>query len=217
MSKTTRPIRVLIVDDHPTTRAGIRTVLEKAPDIKVVGEAQNGTEAQQLVAELYPQILLLDLQMPGLRASEVEVWVREHYPETITLVLTAHDRDAYLSKMIDVGVTGYLLKEKKTERLVQAIRCAARGEILITGGQLARAHRWRKKVGERWESLTDRERQVLRLLTQGSDNASIAKTLNVSVNTVRCHVGHVYAKLKVANRMEAVAFVLRHKLLEPEI
>ncbi|MDY7080259.1 MAG: response regulator transcription factor [Chloroflexota bacterium] len=207
-------IRVLLADDHPVTRAGIRAILEEASNIEVVGEAKDGVEAQQLVAELGPDILLLDLVMPGPRPSEVEKWVRTNYPETITLVLTAHDRDCYLAKMIEAGAAGFLTKEEAPQRLVEAIRCAARGDVLITGGQLARANHWREEVGARWESLTERERQVLQLLAEGLDNAAIAEALRVSVNTVRCHISHIYSKLGVADRAEAIVFVLRHKLIE---
>jgi DNA-binding NarL/FixJ family response regulator len=139
--------RVLIADDHPVTRAGIRAILEGAPDIEVVAEAQDGLEAQRLVAELCPRILLLDLVMPGPRPREIEAWVRAHYPETITLVLTAHDRDVFLAEAIEGGVAGFLTKEEAPHRLVKAIRRAARGETLISGEQLARARHWRREVG----------------------------------------------------------------------
>ena len=163
-----------------------------------------------MVAELGPDILLLDLVMPGPRPSEIEAWVREYYPETITLVLTGHDRDAYLAEMIDAGVAGYLLKGEKAERLVQAIRCAARGEVLITGGQLARARRWREEVGERWESLTGRERQVLRLLAEGPGNAAIAERLCVTTKTVERHVTRILRKLGVTSRLAAAVWVRDH-------
>jgi DNA-binding NarL/FixJ family response regulator len=208
-------IRILIADDHPVTRAGIRTILEEATDIEVVGEAKDGVEAKQMVADLQPDVLLLDLVMPSLRPFEVEKWVRTNYPETVTLILTSHDRDYYLAETIRAGAVGFLTKEEAPQRLLEAVRRAARGDLLITGGQLRRVNHWREEVGERWESLTEREREVLHLLVQGLDNAAIADMLCVSVNTVRSHNSHIYSKLGVADRAEAIAFVLRHKLLGP--
>lgn len=105
-------ITVLIVDDHPVARAGIRAVIEQADDMEVVGEAQDGSEAMGLVEQLRPKVLLLDLKMPGVRAWEVEKWVRENYPGIIALVLTGHDRDFYLAHMLEAGVAGYLDKKR---------------------------------------------------------------------------------------------------------
>jgi len=140
-------ITLVFADDHPVARAGIRAMLSEAPDIQIVGEAENGTEVQQLVSQLQPQILLLDLKMPGRPSAEVERWVRANHPETATLILTAHDRDAYLVDMIDAGASGLLSKEASAERLVGAIRRAANGEILFDSQQFHRAQRWRKVAG----------------------------------------------------------------------
>ncbi|MDY7079537.1 MAG: response regulator transcription factor [Chloroflexota bacterium] len=140
--------------------------------------------------------------------------MRAHCPETAVLVLTTHDVDGYLAAMVEAGAAGFLTKEEAPQRLVEAIRCAARGDVLITGGQLARANHWREEVGARWESLTEREHKVLQLLAEGLDNAAIAEALWVSVNTVRCHISHIYSKLGVADRAEAIVFVLRHESME---
>ncbi len=210
MNKTNKTIRVLIVDDHPVTRKGIRTILEETLDMEVVGEAKDGIEAQQMATELCPDILLLDLVMPGLRPFEVEKCVRANYPETITLVLTDHDRDCYLAKAVEAGVVGYLLKDTTSCRLRQAIRCATRGQVLLTQKQLARAILWRDKVGERWESLTRREREVLQFLVQCLDNASIAKALGVTRKTIEYHVTRILSKLGVSSRWEAVSWVHTH-------
>ena len=203
-------IRVLLADDHPVAREGIRAILERTHDIQIVGEAKDGIEAKRMVADLCPDILLLDLVMPGPRSSEIEAWVRTHYPETITLVLTAHDRDAYLADMIEAGAVGFVTKEKAPQRLVEAIRRAARGGILFDSEQLTRARRWREEVGERWESLTGRERQVLQLLVEGLDNAAIAEALCVTAKTVEYHVTNALSKLGVASRLEAVVWVKDH-------
>lgn len=141
-------ITVLLADDHPATRAGIRAMLSRHPDIQVVGEAENGNEVEKLVDKLCPQILLLDLVMPGPAPAELERRIREKHPEVITLVLTAHDRDAYLANMIDAGVSGYLHKTERAERLAEAIRRAAHGEILFDSEQLKRARDWREGAGK---------------------------------------------------------------------
>jgi two-component system, NarL family, response regulator LiaR len=203
-------IRVLLADDHQVTREGIRAILEEAPDIEVVGEAKDGVEAQQLVAELCPDVLLLDLVMPGLQPYKVEKWVRINYPETITLVLTAHDRDYYLAKMIEAGVAGFLVKEETRSRIVEAIRCAVRREPLITGEQLVRARRWREEVGERWDNLSEREREVLRLLADGLNNEAIVEALGVTRRTVETHVTSILDKLGVESRLQAVVWLHDH-------
>jgi two-component system response regulator DevR len=204
-------ITLVLADDHAVIRAGIRAILSKAPDIEIVGEAENGDEVQERVATLRPRILLLDLKMPGPHPAEIERWVRSNYPDTVTLVLTAHDRDSYLTKMIDAGASGLIDKNESGERLVGAIRRAASGEILFDRGQLDRARQWRESAGEKWESLTTREREILRLLVQGFDNARIAESLTVTSKTVAYHITNILEKLEVGSRQEATAWV--HKYL----
>ena len=203
-------IRVLVADDHPLTRMGIRVMLEETADIQIVGEAKDGVEVKQMVAELCPDVLLLDLVMPGPSAWEIEKWVRTHHPETSTLVLTAHDRDYYLSRAVDAGVSGYLTKDQAPQMLLEAIRHAARGEAFIFTELLDRASHWREDVWKRWESLTNREREVLHLVVQGFDNAAIAETLSVTVRTVESHLTSILKKLDVSSRLEASAWVCDH-------
>ena len=214
MSKKDKAIHVLIADDHPMTRIGIRTVLEQAPDIEVVGEAKDGIEAKQMLAKLQPDILLLDLVMPGLRPFEIGEWVHTNHPETITLVLTAHAQDCYLAKAIEAEAVGFLTKEDIPRKLVEAIRRAVRGEVLITRGQLARVRYWRKEVGERWESLTEREREVLALVVGGQSNQQVAEILSISECTVRTHIGNILGKLGVSSRTEAIVWVWQHGMAE---
>lgn len=210
MSAIAESISVLIADDYPVICAGIRAILDKAPDIQVVGEAQDGIEVQELVAKLHPRILLLDLQMSGPRPLEIERWVHTHCPETIILVLTAHDCDAYLAEMIATSIAGFIIKSASAERLVDAIRRAARGEILFNGEQLARACRWQERVERKWESLTKREQEVLRLLAQGLDNETIAQVLYIATRTVEFHITNILSKLEVSSRLEAVTWVHDH-------
>ena len=142
MSETERPIHVVIADDHPVTREGVRAALESAADIDVIGVAKDGREAQELVEALQPDILLLDLVMPGPRPADIERWVRHNHPETITLILTAHDRDYYLAETVKAGAVGFLTKEKAPQQLIAAIRRAAQGDVLLTPDQLARIQAW---------------------------------------------------------------------------
>lgn len=206
-SQTT--ITVLVANDHPLILAGIRSILSKTADIKIIAEVQDGVEITPKIEELHPRVLLLDLIMPNLNPVEMERWVRENHPETATLVLTAHDKDAYLVTMIEAGVEGYLDEKLQAEQLISSIRRAARGEIFFDKEQLDRARRWKEEVRKRWESLTDREEEVLHWVAEGLDNKSIARRLSISVNTVEKHLKNTYAKLGVVSRIEAA-----HRWLE---
>jgi len=201
-------ISIILADDHQMARQGIRSILEKAPDFEIVGEAKDGDEVRRLVAALRPQILLLDLKMPNLSPAELEKWVRINYPETNTLVLTGHDRDVYLANMMDAGVSGYLDKKLRAGQLISAIRRAARGEIFFDDEQIERARRWREEVGNKWESLSEREKEILQKLTEGSENLAIAEMLCITTNTVEKHLTNIYKKLGVKSRLEAAIWWL---------
>ena len=142
--------------------------------------------------------------MPNFSPSVFEKWARENYPETITLVLTAHDRDAYLANMIDAGAVGYLDKEVRAEQLINAIRRATSGENLFDEMQKKRARKWREAVEKRWNSLSDREREVLRLLADGLSNKDIASKLHITIKTLDKHLEKIYRKLGAVSRTEAV-------------
>lgn len=204
MSSQKKTITIMIVDNHPGWIEGVRMIIHKASDMQIVGEVQDGEQIKQKIAELQPDILLLDLVMPNHNPAELEKWVREKYPDVVTLVLTAHDRDAYLAGMMEAGAAGYLDKKMKANDLLDAIRRAARGEFLYDKEQMERAQRWRKEVGRKWDSLTKREREALQLLTEGADNNGIAASLNVSIHTVEKHLKNIFKKLDVTSRTEAV-------------
>jgi DNA-binding NarL/FixJ family response regulator len=210
MQVNPRMITLLLADDHPIAREGVRGVLSNAPDIQIVGEAENGDDIKRLIPKLRPNILLLDLKMPDTSPFEIEKWVRENHPETITLVLTDHDRDAYLAGMMDAGIAGYLSKTERGEKLIAVIRRAAGGEYLITNEQFVRARNWKKEAGEKWEKLTEREREVLLLMEQGWSNKAIAKQLKVTLKTVAYHVSAIFDRLDVESRHEAVAWYQKY-------
>jgi two-component system, NarL family, response regulator LiaR len=203
LTNSPNKISILLADDQPMARAGIRSLLEQARDLEIVGEAEEGEQIKCLVAQLRPQVLLLDLVMPNLSPAELERWVRENYPETVTLVLTSHDRDAYLAAMLEAGAVGYFSKDESAERLISAIRRAVDGSMLFSDEQIARAQRWRNDAKQKWDSLTGRERQILRALADGLENKAIATNLNVSQKTIEKHLTGMYAKLGVTSRTEA--------------
>ncbi len=142
-----KKITVLAVDDHPLALAGVEKILEQVEDIEIIGQAANGEEAIEKITQLRPQVLLLDLKMPGMPAHEVEKWTREHCPEVVTIILTAHDRDYYLAEMMEAGVAAYLDKNSRGEQLIAAIRRAASGEKLFTDKQIERVQTWREEIG----------------------------------------------------------------------
>lgn len=208
MTSEKKIITILIADDHPSTRDGIRSILEKAPNMRIAGEASDGDQVKCMVEELQPNILLLDLKMPNLSPWKLEKWVREHYPNTTTIVLTAHDRDVYLANMMEAGAVGYLDKKLRAGQLISAIRRAANGEILFDKEQMERAFQWVKDVRDRWESLSDREREILQLLTEGKDNKAIARSLKITINSTEKYLSNIYKKLGVTSRSESILWWL---------
>ncbi|MBI3340538.1 MAG: response regulator transcription factor [Chloroflexi bacterium] len=205
-----KPITILLVNDHSVFCTGILAVLARAGDMTVVGEAQDGFETQKLAAKLRPQILLLGMETPGPHPIELQEWVRKHSPKTITLVLSAYDRDDSLAAMMEAGVAGYLCENEPPEQLVNAIRRAAQGEILFDQAQLARARQWQEEVESRLKQLSHRERQILGLLGKGYDNKMIAGELAIAIKTVMYHITNLLRKLGLKNRQEAALWVLKH-------
>lgn len=211
MSKlTSTKITILLADDHPLAQAGIRKLLDEADDMEIIGEADDGFQVQELVIKLRPNVLLLDLKMPGPRPAELEEWVRENYPEIITLVLTSHDRDFYLATMMDAGVSGYMSKDISSERLIGAIRRAVQGESLFNHEQMQRVYNWKKDVGDKLNQLTPQENEVLKLLTKGLDNKAIACKLDIRTQTAAFHVTNILRKIPVKTRQEAAIWALKH-------
>ncbi len=198
-----KKITIVLADDHAVTRQGIRDSLAAVPDFVIVGEAENGEQVKARVAALRPNILVLDLVMPDTKPSELERWARKNFPETNTLVLTSHDRAAWLSDMIEAGASGYLDKTVNKENLIVAIRRTASGESLFNEEQLARARAWRVNVKARWEALSARERDVLQVLGEGAENKVIAERLHLTSKTVEKHLMNIFHKLGVSNRVEA--------------
>lgn len=200
------PITVLIADDHEIVRLGLHK-LGEYPDIKIVGEAENEDQIKTMVSELCPEILLLDIKMPGSSAYQTEKWIRENFPKTVTLVLTAHDRDYYLANLQEAGASGYFTKDTRTESLAQAIRRAVEGELLYTEEQINRIRNWRRNTGDKWNKLTHQEKSILSRLAKGSSNKNIAQDLGVSIKTIEFHLSNIFSKLGVRSRYEAASWL----------
>lgn len=203
-------ITVLLADDHPLALMGIRDLLAQAADLEIIGEAGDGFQVKELVATLRPNVLLLDLKMPGPRPAEIEKWVRENFPETVTLVLTAHDRDRYLAGMLEAGAAGYMDKNITSETLIDAIRRAVQGEILFDQQQLQRVLHWKESIESKINQLTPKEKEILTLLGKGSDNKRIASLLDISEKTVSFHLTNIFVKIEAKSRLEAAIWAKDH-------
>ena len=210
-----RKIRVAIADDQRLLREGLRIILEAAPDMIVAGEAENGVEAVKLAQEEQPEVMLMDIRMPlrdGIAATEA---IRKALPNVRVLLLTTYDTPELVIEGLRAGAAGYLLKDCSAEELCAAVRTVARGQVLLqanSAAQLlagltppAQPQSQAEKLG-----LTERERDVLRLIVVGRNNSEIASELYVSEATVKTHINHIFAKLGARDRTHAV--VLAHQL-----
>jgi DNA-binding NarL/FixJ family response regulator len=211
------PIRVLLVDDHAVVREGLRTFLELQDGIEVVGEAEDGDEALAAVERLEPDVILMDLVMPKVDGVEAMQRLRRRGSASRVIVLTSFADDERRLPAIQAGAAGYLLKNVQPKELVRAVRAAHDGEVLLDPGVAARlVDAIAQRPGEEPAGqLTQREREVLELIGRGLSNKRIALELGVSEKTVKTHVGHVLAKLGVADRTQAALYAMRAGLLSP--
>jgi two-component system, NarL family, response regulator LiaR len=211
----THRITVLIADDHPVVRQGLRTFLDLQEDLEVVAEAADGDEAVARTAELVPDVVVLDLVMPRMDGIEAIRGIRDVSPSTRVLVLTSFLDDEKVLPAVKAGAAGYLLKDAEPSELANAIRTVTRGEALLHPTVAAKvvdelAARDRSPAAE----LTERELEVLRLLARGLANKAIALELHVSEKTVKTHVSNILAKLHLADRTQAALFAVREKLVD---
>lgn len=206
-------IRVLLADDHPIIRSGIRMLLEQAPDILVVGETDRGDEVTNLVQRLRPDVLLLDMEMPGKSGVDVANELQSSGSPVRILVLSAYDDDAYIASLISTGAAGYLTKEEALNTIVEAVRGVARGEdgwfSRRAAAQIAALAR--KEQSRPGIELTEREQEVIMMLAEGWTNQRMAHELSVSERTVRFHLSNIYDKLGVSSRAEAIAWALKRE------
>jgi two-component system response regulator DegU len=212
-------ITVVIVDDHPIVRAGMRAILSSEADINVVAEGSNGADALRLVDTLCPDVLALDVQLPDLNGLEVTRRLHAQGRKTAILILTVHNDQETVFGLLEAGAVGYVLKDEALETLVCAVRAAARGESWFSPSVASHVVRRavgtpRVEVSELPCPLTPREIETLRLLARGLDNTAIAQELVVTKRTVQNHISTIYAKLGVASRTEAMLYAIRHGLVQ---
>jgi two-component system nitrate/nitrite response regulator NarL len=214
------PIRVLIVDDHTLFRSGVKLLLQRHEGFEVVGEAGDGLEGVKRAKQLKPDVVLLDLHMPGTSGLEAVPLLREEVPQAQVIMLTVSEDAEDLLEALRAGARGYLLKNIETDFLLQSIRSAARGESVMSSqmaGKLADAMRTPQKVAYAAETslgkLSPREREIIVMLARGASNKGIARTLDLAESTVKIHVQGILRKLNLASRVQAAVYAVEHGLV----
>lgn len=209
-------VRILIADDHPIVREGLATVLSQEDDIKVVGQASNGSEAVSKAKELHPDIILMDLQMPEMDGVEAMQRIKEEAPDIGIIILTTYDTDDYIFRGIEAGARAYLLKDSPPEEVLKAIRAVHKGESLIqprVASRLLDRFSQLSRAPAREEDLSQREIEVLQLIAKGAANKEIASQLFIGESTVKTHIIHIFNKLEVKDRTEAVTEAVRKGII----
>lgn len=210
-------IKVIIADDHPLVRQGIKKFLELEPSIKVVGESRDGKSTVEMSLELDPDIVLMDINMPGMNGIEATRLIRQERPGIKIIVLTMHENEEYVYETIRCGASGYLLKDVDPERLLESIIKVSQGKSVIhpsiTEKLLKEYTRLTEQPKKRDATLTARERDVLKLIARGKSNRSIAVQLNISEKTVKNHVYNIFRKIDVEDRTQAALYALKNKLV----
>jgi len=213
------PIRVIIVDDHAVVRQGLKAFLQTQDDLEIVGEAADGDEAVRQVEDLVPDVVLMDLVMPGSDGIEATRRIRSLSPSTKVIVLTSFTDDDKVFAAIKAGAAGYLVKDVQPQELGEAIRTVNRGEALLHPVVAAKLMQEFAQPSQRRsspDSLTDRELEVLRLIARGLSNKEIALQLTVAEKTVKTHVSNVLQKLHLADRTQAALYAVRERLVDLE-
>ncbi|MEY9993077.1 DNA-binding NarL/FixJ family response regulator [Streptomyces sp. V4I8] len=220
---TSSPIRVLIADDQQMVRQGFSVLLNTKPDIDVIGQAVDGLDAIAKVAELSPDVVLMDIRMPELGGIEATRRITAETPQIKVLVLTTFDLDEYVYEALHAGASGFLLKDASADQLAEAVRVVAAGDALLAPGITRRliaefsrlVKRPRAPLKQRVRDLTERETEVLALIAQGLSNAEIAERLVVAEQTVKTHVGRILVKLGLRDRTQAAVFAYESGLVRP--
>ncbi len=213
------PTTILIVDDHEVVRKGIRAYLETVPEFQVVGEAASGEQALAMVAEQVPDVVLMDLIMPGMDGVETTRRVKTISPRTQVVVLTSYHEDIHIFPALKAGAISYILKDMKMDKLVDALHRAMEGEVTLHPRVAARVlQNLRGEDGEAqlYTDLTDRELEVLKLIANGLSNNQIAETLVISENTVKGHVSNILSKLHLADRTQVAVYAWQKGLVQRE-
>jgi two-component system, NarL family, response regulator LiaR len=211
-------VTVVIVDDHFVVREGVRALLETQPDISIVGEAASGVEAVRLCADYAPDVVLMDLLMPGLNGVEATRQIKQVSPRSQVIVLTSYHEDEHILPAVRAGALSYLLKEAGPDELLAAVQKAAQGETTIHPRVAAKMMRTLQganaKEENHFDDLSKRELEVLRLVAEGLSNAAIGEALFISEKTVKSHVGNILSKLHLTDRTQAAVYAWRRRLVE---
>ncbi len=215
-------IRLLLADDHAVLRSGLRLLLSEQPDMEVVGEAADGEEAIEKTRELNPDILLLDITMPGIGGLDALDRIKKECPQVRIVVLTMHDDESYMERVMASGGSGYVLKKAADTELISAIRAVHQGGVYLHPSmtralvnQLQRRSAAQERQSRLESKLSEREREVLKLIAEGYTNKEIADMIFLSVKTVETHKAHIMDKLELRSRAELVRYALDNGLLKP--
>jgi two-component system response regulator NreC len=213
-------IRVFVADDHLILREGIASLLEKVPDIEIVGEADDGAEAVEKVERLMPDVVLMDITMPGLNGLEATRQIKQKHPGIKVLILTMHETDQYLAGMLQAGASGYVVKSTATSELISAIRAVHQGDVylyasiarMLVGDYLQKVRAGEEKAS--YDGLTQREREILMYIAEDKRNKEIADLLSISVRTVQAHRANLMEKLGAHDRTELVKYAIRKGIIK---
>jgi len=214
------PIKIIIVDDHGLFRAGLHALLANRPEIEVIGEAADGDTAVRLIYETRPDLVLMDVSMPGLNGIEATRQIKERYPDTRVLALTVHENESMLREMIRAGASGYIIKRAVESELINAIQAVMRGNMYVHPAMTRMLFTdispsiKPKDIND--ETLTPRELVILKLLARGYTNRQIAQELNISPRTVEGHRSSLVGKLGFHSRVDLINYAEKHGLLEPK-
>ena len=213
-------IHILLADDHAILRAGLKMMLNAQPDMEVIGEAHDGRQALHEALRLHPDVILMDITMPDMNGIEATRQVKKQLPDVKVLILTMHENDEYVFQALRAGASGYLLKEAADTDLINALHVIQSGNFYLSpaaqsvmvGDYLQRVHAGEEK--DSYSSLTEREREILKLVAEGFTNNQIAERLVISPKTVDTHRTHIMDKLNLHSRAELVKYAMRRGLLE---
>jgi DNA-binding NarL/FixJ family response regulator len=210
-------IRILLADDHPVVRGGIRALLSKVNEMEVVGEASTGAQTLELTASQQPDVVLLDLELPDIEGIHVAQQIRQQFPDVKILALSAHDDAFYIRGLLELGAAGYLMKDEAPDMIVEAIKGVARGDMgWVSRSISAQMTSWVQSNKTDGVRLTPREERVLSLVVEGRTNQAIAAQLMISEKTVEKYMAAIFEKLNVASRVEAAVYAVREGLVRPE-